>query len=104
MKKAKTNSNVLITLRNVKKTKDDYYYCPRCKINTIDNKGMMIPCPRGGCEAEIRGAIKTTITTDTELFDKKFVKKLNKQPASSGIDLKMFNFEKKRIKKAKKKI
>lgn len=38
---------------------EDYIYCERCEI---DNTGeRMCPCPRGGCEAEVMGTIKTTI-------------------------------------------
>lgn len=41
----------------------DFYSCDRCKINT-NTSGRMCPCPRGGCEAEIIGKIKTTTTTE----------------------------------------
>lgn len=38
---------------------EDYIYCKQCKI---DNTGeRMCPCPRGGCDAETIGKIKTTI-------------------------------------------
>lgn len=35
------------------KTKD-FWACERCKI-TSNTKGRMIPCPRGGCDAEVVG-------------------------------------------------
>lgn len=41
----------------------DYWYCDRCKISS-NTGNRMIPCPRGGCEAEIRG--EYTITTKTD--------------------------------------
>jgi len=41
-------------------TSKDYYECPRCEINSLTEK-RMCPCPRGSCEAEIKGEIKTTV-------------------------------------------
>lgn len=49
----------------VKKKK--YFACDSCKINSL-TKGRMIPCPRGGCDAEVRGEI--IITTEVKLFGK----------------------------------
>jgi hypothetical protein len=37
--------------------KKSYIECGRCKINNLGKQ--MCPCPRGGCEAEIVGEIKT---------------------------------------------
>lgn len=42
----------------------DFYTCERCKNNTLNSKGTMIPCPRGSCEARISGTITKTITTE----------------------------------------
>ena len=43
--------------------KKDFYYCGRCKIDSL-TKGSMCPCPRGSCEAAIIGTvIKETKTT-----------------------------------------
>lgn len=39
----------------------DYYECPRCDIDSLDTK-RMIPCPRGGCEAQIVGKINRIST------------------------------------------
>lgn len=39
----------------------DYIYCDRCKIDNLGKGNRMCPCPRGGCEAEVVGKIKTTI-------------------------------------------
>lgn len=41
---------------------EDYWICERCEI-TSDTPDRMIPCPRGGCDAELVGEkeIKTTI-------------------------------------------
>lgn len=38
----------------------DYWECPRCEINSQSN--LMCPCPRGSCEAEVKG--KVVITTE----------------------------------------
>jgi hypothetical protein len=43
----------------MKKIKN-YYECKSCKINSLTG-GRMCPCPRGGCEAEKVGVVKTTI-------------------------------------------
>ena len=45
----------------------DYYTCARCEINTLESKGRMIPCPRGGCEAKLSGTITTVVTVDMNL-------------------------------------
>ena len=45
--------------------KKDYWVCERCKINS-NTKNRMIPCPRGGCEAAIKGEI--IITEELNLF------------------------------------
>ncbi len=45
--------------------KEDYWVCNRCKINS-NTKGRMIPCPRGGCEAKLKGQI--IITKELKLF------------------------------------
>lgn len=37
----------------------DYYECERCKINT-ETKGRMCPCPRGSCDAELKGKVMIT--------------------------------------------
>lgn len=42
------------------KGENDYWECERCQINTL-TKDRMIPCPRGGCEAEVTGEIVTTV-------------------------------------------
>lgn len=39
----------------------DYFECERCEINSL-TKGRMCPCPRGGCEAELKGKIVITTT------------------------------------------
>ena len=41
-------------------TEIDYYECLRCNINKSDNPTRMCPCPRGGCEAVLKGKIVTT--------------------------------------------
>jgi len=41
-------------------TEIDYYECLRCNINKSDNPTGMCPCPRGGCEAVLKGKIVTT--------------------------------------------
>ena len=40
----------------------DLYYCPRCDINSQSKEWC--PCPRGSCEAEIIGEVKTTTITE----------------------------------------
>jgi hypothetical protein len=45
---------------------DDYYECPRCKIDSL-TESRMCPCPRGGCEAIITGTITTTKTLNKTL-------------------------------------
>jgi len=44
----------------------DFWSCESCNINS-NTKGRMIPCPRGGCDAEVAGQI--TITTELKLFE-----------------------------------
>lgn len=50
--------------------KKDYLVCNRCGINS-NTKGRMIPCPRGGCEAEVKGEIGIATTTYLKLFTEK---------------------------------
>ncbi len=45
--------------------KKDYWVCDRCEINS-KTKDRMIPCPRGGCEADVKGEI--IITEELRLF------------------------------------
>lgn len=52
---------------SIKVKKKDFWSCESCKI-TSKTKGRMIPCPRGGCEAEITGEI--TVTTEIVMFPK----------------------------------
>lgn len=49
--------------KNVKK--EDYYVCKRCGINS-NTKDRFIPCPRGECEAKVKGQI--IITEELILF------------------------------------
>ncbi len=46
--------------------KKDFWKCVRCNA-TSKSKGTMIPCPRGGCEAEVCGEI--IVTTEIRLFE-----------------------------------
>lgn len=41
--------------RVVHQSVNDYYYCPRCEIDSLNSDGRYCPCPRGSCEAEIIG-------------------------------------------------
>lgn len=43
----------------------DYYECSRCKINSETEK-RMCPCPRGSCDAVIKG--KVTISKTITIF------------------------------------
>ncbi len=43
-----------------KTTKKDYWVCDSCNI-TSQTKSRMIPCPRGNCEAKVKGEIITTV-------------------------------------------
>jgi ribosomal protein L37AE/L43A len=45
---------------SVKVKETEYWYCERCEIDNVKSKAMC-PCPRGSCEAEIVGTIKTTV-------------------------------------------
>ena len=45
---------------------NDIYFCERCEISSLTER-CMCPCPRGGCEAEIIGEIRTTIVTEIKL-------------------------------------
>ena len=54
--------------------KKHYLKCVRCKIDS-NTEDRMIPCPRGGCDAEIYG--ETTIKTEVRLFDKEEFDKAN---------------------------
>lgn len=42
----------------ISEDKKSYYVCSSCNITTL-TPNRMCPCPRGGCEAEIKGKIKT---------------------------------------------
>lgn len=53
---------------------EDYYECPRCERGSLDKQ--MTPCPRGGCEAVIKGTVIKTIEVNTELTEDQ--KKWNK--------------------------
>lgn len=54
-----------------KKRKSDFWVCPRCKVNSLETKGHMIPCPRNlNCEAELVGRIEKTIITEVILNKK----------------------------------
>jgi hypothetical protein len=53
----------------------DFYYCPRCKENSINSEN--VPCPRGSCEARIDGTIVTTIVVNPELSEEQ--KQWNKE-------------------------
>lgn len=59
----------------IHKSRDDYYYCPRCKINSAQEG--MCPCPRAGCEARIEGTIVTIKEFIKELTPKQ--EKWNKE-------------------------
>ncbi len=54
-----------VTLPDKKIKKKDYWVCNRCEINS-NTKSRTIPCPRGGCEAVVRGEI--TITKELTIF------------------------------------
>ncbi len=62
----------------VKLTEEDYYTCARCENNSVNTKGTMIPCPRGSCEAKIRGTVitekKITVIRELTLEQKKWNK------------------------------
>lgn len=47
-------------MKKINKT-EDYWVCERCGINSLDDVDRMIPCPRGSCDAEIKGVVTTTI-------------------------------------------
>lgn len=38
----------------------DYWYCKRCDTDSIRNE-VGCPCPRGSCDAEAIGTVKTTV-------------------------------------------
>lgn len=42
---------------SVKVIEDEYWYCERCEIDNLGER--MCPCPRGSCDAEPIGVIKT---------------------------------------------
>ena len=43
------------------KEETHYFECDRCEINSL-SQDRMCPCPRGSCEAELRGVIEKVIT------------------------------------------
>lgn len=40
-------------------TKEGYYECGSCRISS-ETKNRMCPCPRGGCEANLKGEVIIT--------------------------------------------
>ena len=51
-------------MKNIKK--EDYYECNRCEADNSTDKANSLnkrycPCPRFGCEAEIKGEVITTV-------------------------------------------
>lgn len=54
-----TDFNMKKPNTKLRTSKKDYYECERCQISS-QTKGRMIPCPRGGCEAELKGETVTT--------------------------------------------
>lgn len=49
---------------------EEYWACERCKIDTL-TPDSLCPCPRGSCEAECFGTVKTTIEIIIKIQDKK---------------------------------
>ena len=47
------------TKSSTKTKTEDLYYCDRCNIDSTGKQ--MCPCPRGSCDAEVIGEIKTTV-------------------------------------------
>lgn len=57
--------------KKVKHKTKSFYVCPRCKVNTLESKGHMIPCMRNlNCEAIEVGKINTTTITEVILNKK----------------------------------
>lgn len=53
-------NNLLIDMKETKTVKaEDYWYCDRCKISST-TKERMCPCPRGSCEAYVKGVYTIT--------------------------------------------
>lgn len=48
-------------MKSRKVKKSIYWECPRCNMNTNNKGKSMLPCPRGSCEAIVKGVITTTI-------------------------------------------
>lgn len=72
-------------LKDATKSKvKDLWSCERCNINST-TKDRMVPCPRGGCDAEVIGRIETI--THIRLFKKEESKldQLDKDMDSNSI-------------------
>lgn len=48
-------------MSEISKTSTEYYECTRCGISNL-HKTRMCPCPRGGCEAEVKGRLETVVS------------------------------------------
>ena len=53
-------------MKELKKTTEDYYKCERCQIDSL-TEGRMCPCPRGGCDAALKGPVTTFVVLDETL-------------------------------------
>ena len=47
----------------IENKEEDYWECKSCNINSL-TKNRIIPCPRGGCEAEVKGTLTTVVTLE----------------------------------------
>lgn len=47
-------------MKNKYSKREEDYYCNRCKIDSF-TKNRICPCPRGSCDAKIRGKVVTTV-------------------------------------------
>lgn len=47
-------------------SEEEYLVCERCKINSF-TPDRMIPCPRGGCEAECVGMVKIMLKVEIDM-------------------------------------
>lgn len=75
-----------ITLKNTTKvTKEDFYACPRCDINS-GTKGRLCPCPRGGCEAIV---VAEKIVTKTTMYEPLKPKGKGAVAAEKEFDIKL---------------